>query len=527
MAAISVTILMFLPVLIPFCVALLLFGIRKKITGFSGELSVGGMIMVISFIAALINRINLTSAKVIFGIYTTSSGSSYGAPTGVQFRSDLFSSWFMLFLNVIIVLLMIFELAIKRNQKDNPIFFAIFLFLVSGINGAFIAYDFITLFLSWVIIGLAAIGLVSFNQAKQSFDGIIRLYIMTGISLVLILLAAVLCFSVNGTFNFEILFSMGENAFTAGNTLILVHYFILALIIVGFGIFALVVLVNLWSITTMEKTPFIGKVLFSGITSSMAILSMFKVLYSIYRPNANSGFNYSIILVGIGLLTAFEGAILALGQILHKKDQLSISKIISYQAIANIGLIIVFFAFPGLLVDSADDLLLFAQKQTYGFSYLLLINLVATTFMAYTSNERLQTFFAARTNINRMKGLARKLPLTSFTLIVSLLSLIGFLPTFGGVLMTMQMFNLLLTPYLAVPILAAMVILLLLGSFMMVYKFLFFDEPEQIVTRGGLTDDLTLSSAVNFFVALFLLLLSIIPLILTNPISEGVLDLLI
>jgi len=201
------------------------------------------------------NRLSNTTSKIIYGFYNTTTGKEFGAPTGVQFRIDGFSGWFLILLNVIIALILVFEAIERRGKAEGPIYFSLLLFLISGINGVMLANDFFTIFVAWVIVGLSLIMLITFKRRKVDLrEGGMRAYILISLSLVLILLAVVLSYGLFGSLNFDYIHDNNDllTSPRIQNATLLI-YLIIALLIVGFGLMANIFLLNLWMPKAIEK----------------------------------------------------------------------------------------------------------------------------------------------------------------------------------------------------------------------------------------------------------------------------------
>ncbi|MHA1366524.1 MAG: proton-conducting transporter transmembrane domain-containing protein [Candidatus Heimdallarchaeota archaeon] len=523
MAGNSINILLLTTVLLPFIAALLIYGFRKWLKNFSGELSVGILLIVVIIASALINQVQKTSTKIIYGIYNTTAGKEFGPPTGVQFRVDQFSSWFLLLFNIIIIFVLIFETVNQRKKPGGSTYTSILLFLVAGINAVIITYDFFTMIIAWVIIGIALIVMISFWKREEDIkEGSVRIYAMVGVSIAFLILAAVLLYGVYQSLNFDYVKTNLATLLSGRvENLQLIMNVIIALIIGGFGIFIQMFLLNLWMPKTIEKAPTSAKIFVIGIISGLAVLSMFRTLFSFFSPDVFTGTNYSVVLASIGLLTAAEGAFLVINQILRKKN-ISFTKVISYSAFVNLGIIITGISMNGLIEKSPEMLSII--DNCVGYSYILIINLAAAMALSYISGAKISTHYNDTDNLLEMKGAIRELPITTATLTIALLSSIGIMPTIGGVANYMLIFSLFEAGKPVFGIIILIILAMVLTCYLLILKIILFDKSVRGINyqNAGFSYDLSLPTVAVFLLALTIIILGFMPGIISHNIVEGI-----
>ncbi len=525
--AIAVNIILLIPILLPFLLGVIIFGLRKWLKSFSGEIAVAGIIAVVAFLSAIITQVKASTTKIIYGVYDTSLGVEYSPPTGVQFRGDGVSSWILLFLNIILIFVLIYETAKIREQQNAPIYISFFLLLISGINGVFLTYDFFTLFLSWVIIGVSLILLITFDRTKEDLRvGGVKAYMTIGFAIALLLLAVILTYGLFGTLNFAYIL---ENELFNTNllqNLNLAVYFIIALVIISFGIFANLFLLNIWTASTIQNARIGVKIMVTGFTSVTAVFSIIRILNNIFNPGIISGTNYSLIVAGIGLATAFEGILLIIGQLIKKED-INLMKIIVYTTFVNIGILLTTLSFNGLvIVEGLAEVRLL--QDCLGYGYLYMANIVATIFLSFICIEKFAGANGGSYDLIQMRGAGKNLPVSGFIFTVSLLSNVGILPTFGGVTIFMIIYSLLKTEYSIFGILIGVVVLLLLICNMIVLKSIILNKSQRISpVTSGVSDDLSVTTFIGVLIALALILFGFIPSIISNGIIEGVTAILV
>ncbi|MBN1328618.1 MAG: hypothetical protein JXA54_04010 [Candidatus Heimdallarchaeota archaeon] len=524
MAEISVNFLIFATIFLPFIMALIIIGLKKWLKGFSGELAAGGIIATIMVFAVLYYRIK-NGSDALFGFYKTALGAEYSAPSGVQFKVDGFSSIFLIILNIIIVLIFFYESVRQRGKPEGPIFIGLILFLVSGINTSVLANDFFTTLLGWIIIGISLISLIAFQKRQEDLrEGGMRAFILISLSIVFILTAVILCYGLFGTLNYDYIHDdvvlLNSDRITSDAKAII--YLIIALTIVGFGLLANIFMLNLWMPNAVEKSPASIQVFSLGIVSGLALLSIFRVLFSFFDTTQMTIINYPLILAIIGLITALEGVFILVYQITRKdKENITLSKIIVYTIFVNIGIILTGISIGGM-VNSGTEETLFSVKECFGYSILQIINIGITSFLVFVAKDNLMMKRNRSEKLIDLRGVGREYPLTTFNLIVGLASMIGLLPMFGGVNLYMLLFTLIQLNYIGYAIIIIATLVLMLISFLAVIKYLLFDKPEHDSTliTSGLNQDVSMTSIMGTLVALGLIVLGIIPSLLGKIIID-------
>ncbi|HUU78502.1 MAG TPA: proton-conducting transporter membrane subunit [candidate division Zixibacteria bacterium] len=519
----AINILILMPILLPFLLALVIFGLRKWITSFSGELGSGIVVINIAIISALIVRIMDSYHKILYGIYDNSQGLEYGAPTGIQFRIDGSTSWLMLSLNILMFFILAYESSKRREQLSSPIYISLLLFLLAGVNCILISYDFFTLFLSWVIICLTLILMLTFSRKGEDLkESGVRSYITFGLSMGFLLFAVVLCYGIFGTLNFDYV-SNHKELFTLEiqQSFTLLIYLIIALVVISFGLIAQLFLLNLWMPNTTEKVSTSTKIVISGFTSSLALISLFRVLYGFFNPRNYQGVNYSLILAIIGIITAFEGIILIIHQFTRKESEgISLTKIIIFSAITNIGIIMTTLSFGGIIINENSETVFI--ENCIGYSYLQIINIGITLFLLFITSEKFSQWRNKSDNLYDLRGIGKTLRITALVFIIGLFSNAGLIPTLGGITIFMLITSLIQAGYFVFGILIAIINIALFVCYLYIIKIILFDKPESGIILGNLGDDISFSTVIGLVLSITLIILGILPSILANGLINGV-----
>ncbi|MHA1213185.1 MAG: hypothetical protein ACTSSH_12080 [Candidatus Heimdallarchaeota archaeon] len=177
----------------------------------------------------------------------------------------------------------------------------------------------------------------------------------------------------------------------------------------------------------------------------------------------------------------------------------------------------------GGMISTGSEEALFSLKECFGYSSLQLLNIALTTFLAFTMKDSLSQKRNNSEKLVDLQGIGKEYPLSTFNLVLALASMIGLLPTFGGVNLYMLLFTLIQLGHIGFAIAIIFVFVLLLLSYLVILKYLLFDKParDTSLISGGLNQDLSLSTFIGAIVAISLIVLGIIPKILGSTLIEN------
>ncbi|MEA2069886.1 MAG: proton-conducting transporter membrane subunit [Asgard group archaeon] len=527
--AVTVNTVMILTILIPFFSGLLIFGLKKYLKKFCGELSTGIVIVVISILSILLSRVRQSETGILFGFYTTAEGNEFGPPVGVQFSITPGIAVMLLIINIIIASYFIYITFTKRNEAEITSLLSFSLIIVSGINGLLLSNDFLTLIICWVIIGFSFLFILIYQQTIMDIKSTITpFFILFGISIVFLFLAMILCYTLFGCVNFQLIMQSPElfetNRFKNGTFII---YFIIVLCILGFGGLVQLFLLNNWSLQSLTNHVQESGLIFSALISQLAIYSLFKVLFSVFSPTISSLPNYSLILLIFGFLTVFEGLLLLFISFYNKNTKTTIHSFLTQLLIFQSGLAVVLFSISGMVMYK-NQIVTSLALNLYGYSLLYLLNAFCSLTLIIQSifkmsNDRNETIY-----IEEFCGIMKERPITTLVFTISLFSLIGLLPTIGGVSIFMEFYTIILTGFWYLAIILSFTLLISVAIVLFLLKIVIFEKQaiNRNLGENGFSKDITVPTLVSFCIAFFLILFAFIPGTILQSIFEGLNNLL-
>ncbi len=332
----------------------------------------------------------------------------------LYFRVDRLGAVFNLLSSFVWLLATIFSLSYMTHEKRRNRYYTFYLLTLGGCLGVFLTADLFSLFFFFELMSVASYLLVVHNQSEEAISAG-RLYIFLGIFGGLCLLAAtILLYWYTGSVLIEP--SLEELIMVPARILILV------LLLIGFGIKAGMVPLHIWLPKAHPVAPAPASALLSGIMIKTGAYGIIRVLTVIYTPAGGEAkqlwaFSEQIgyIMIWFGIATMLIAAVMAL-------FQLNAKRILAYSSVSQMGYILMgvgVCAYLGL-----DGAVAFG-----GFSFHIINHAFfkAGMFMMVGA-----VFFrTGEIELNRLGGLWRDFPVTTFIFLLAAMGIAG-IPGLNG-----------------------------------------------------------------------------------------------
>jgi multicomponent Na+:H+ antiporter subunit D len=383
--------------------------------------------------------------------YLTYAVGGHLPPLGINLVLDGLSHLLLLTVSLVTSLVVIYSMTYLEQYTGKRWFYALYLMILTGMNGVLLAGDIFTLFVFLEIAALATYTLVAFGVEKKELEAALR-YLMIGtVASILILFGIGLLYGLTGTLNFmDLSRSLPEGAPYA-------KILISVLFLVGFGMKAALVPFHAWLPDAHTSAPAPVSATLSGVLIKvLGVYALIRIFYNVLGLSPV----ISGILSFLGVLSILAGGLLALGQG-------DLKRLLAYSSISQVGYIIL-----GVSLGSPLGLLggLFHLFNHALFKSLLFLDAGA---IEYSTGTR---------NLKELGGLKEKMPWTYVTTLTASLSISG-LPPFNG------FWSKLLIIFACIQLgrlwLAAAAILgsiLTLAYFLKVQKYAFFEKlPDKLV----------------------------------------------
>jgi proton-translocating NADH-quinone oxidoreductase chain N len=349
--------------------------------------AVAGLLVSLFGVAALISG-GVPQPKLIFGALSI----------------DGFSAYFSVMFLTITLLICIASFNYMRQNPNLDTYFGLLLFATFGMMLISFSVDLITLFLSWELMNIPSYILTGIQKDDSlSNEAALKFFILSALSSALIIYAISLTFGLTGSTNLYVVANALNAALPKLDPLALLA---VMLFIAGFGMKVAAVPFHMWIPDAYEGAPMtVGAFLAAGTKNGgfAAFFRVFVVALIALR------LDWSGTLAIIAILTMTLGNVAAL-------MQKSFTRMLAYSSIAQAGYILI-----GLAISN--------QLGIAGALFHMLNHGVmkAAAFLAAAAIfSRLST-----TSLESYAGLAKRMPITAFSLTIALFALAGVPPLSG------------------------------------------------------------------------------------------------
>ena len=333
---------------------------------------------------------------------------SHGLPTtevvlGVL-SIDSFSVYFTAVFVLITLLIAIGSMYYMRENKNFDTYYGLLLLGTFGMILIAFSVDLVALFLAWELMNVPSYVLTGIQKDDPSSnEAAIKFFILSALSSALIIYAISIVFGITGTTN---MYGVAQGLQTVLPKLNPLALLAMVLFIAGFGMKVAAVPFHMWIPDAYEGAPItIGAFLAAGTKNGgfAALFRVFAVALIALRLDWSGTFAV------IAILTMTLGNVAAL-------TQKSFTRMLAYSSIAQAGYILIGLAAPNPLgiAGALFHVLNHGVMKTAAF------------IAAAAVYSRLST-----TSLDSYSGLGKRMPITAFTLTISLFALAGVPPLSG------------------------------------------------------------------------------------------------
>jgi NADH-quinone oxidoreductase subunit N len=333
---------------------------------------------------------------------------SHGIPTtevvlGVL-SIDSFSVYFTAVFVLITLLIAIGSMYYMRENKNFDTYYGLLLLGTFGMILIAFSVDLVALFLAWELMNVPSYVLTGIQKDDpNSNEAAIKFFILSALSSALIVYAISIVFGITGTTN---MYGVAQGLQTVLPKLDPLALLAMVLFIAGFGMKVAAVPFHMWIPDAYEGAPItIGAFLAAGTKNGgfAALFRVFAIALIALRLDWSGTFAV------IAILTMTLGNVAAL-------MQKNFTRMLAYSSIAQAGYILIGFAAPNPLgiAGALFHVLNHGVMKTAAF------------IAAAAVYSRLST-----TSLDSYSGLGKRMPITAFTLTISLFALAGVPPLSG------------------------------------------------------------------------------------------------
>ncbi|MFU8786431.1 MAG: complex I subunit 5 family protein [Candidatus Izemoplasmataceae bacterium] len=338
---------------------------------------------------------------------------------GLSFNVDMLSFTMLMITSVIWFIVMIYAHEYMLREFHCTRFFFFMGITYSAVLGTIMAGDLLTLFLFFEVMTFASYMLVIHGQKEESYNAGYNYIFMGIIGGFAILIALFLLYFTVGDLSFQ---SAIHTLKDAGS----IKYWIIFLLIFGFGIKAGMAPVHVWLPRAHPVAPTPASALLSGIMIKLGAYGILRIATSYYFPAKGSVDSYtdpiwletSTIgagIIWIGIITMSIGVFFAL-------QQSNIKRMLAYHSISQMGYIVMGIGVA--LYLGYQGAMGYAGAVYHIINHALFKSLL---FMV----AGVVYYHTGESDMYKLGGLWRKLPLTATVCLIAALGISG-MPLFNG-----------------------------------------------------------------------------------------------
>jgi hydrogenase-4 component B len=339
-------------------------------------------------------------------------------PSGVAYlhftaRFGPLSAFFVFILSLLTLALAIYSLGYLRGRKNAGLLGFFYNLLLLATSLVFVSDNAFFFLIAWEIMALTAYCLVSFEHDKaEARRAGVLFFVMSHIGTGCLVLAFLLLFQqAGGDYSFASFHALGEQMPPLKRDATFL------LFLVGFGVKAGIVPLHPWLPAAHPVAPSNVSALLSGALIKTGIYGMARVFFDFLGTPPNW---WGVTVLAIGTSSAVLGVLYALMQ--H-----DLKRLLAYHSIENIGIILMGFGASLMFLHSGHPALaalalLAGLYHTINHAVFKALLFLGAGAVLHTTHTR---------DMERMGGLARRMPQTAFFFLVGSVA-ISALPPLNG-----------------------------------------------------------------------------------------------
>ena len=369
--------------------------------------SVYGVSFVISLIALAGALVHLVTAPSAAATATLPLGLPW---LGAQFRADALAAFFLIVVNLGGVTASLYGFGYGRHEQSPGRVLPLYPAFLGGMNLVVLADDAFTFLLSWEFMSLTSWALVmAHHRVKDNVHAGYVYLVMASFGTLALLLAFGLLAGTEGNYAFAAMRGAQESP--------MIGALVVLLVLLGAGSKAGLVPLHVWLPLAHPAAPSHVSALLSGVMTKVAVYACVRVLFDLLGEPASW---QSLIVLSLGGATAALGVLYALMQ--H-----DLKRLLAYHTVENIGIIFIglglALAFEANGLTSASALALTAALfHVLNHSIFKNLLFLGAGAVLGATGER---------DMERLGGLIRRMPYTSFAFLVGCVA-ISALPPLNG-----------------------------------------------------------------------------------------------
>lgn len=326
--------------------------------------------------------------------------SGWKIPLTICLVQDALSAFMLVIVNLIALTSLMFSIRYIRQYSSPWKYYALFMLLITGMNGVIATGDIFNLFVFMEIALFAAYALVAFGSKAEEYEAAFKYAVMGSISSTLILVGIGIIYASTSTLTMA---HIAEQLQTVNPS---VTYWVAAIFLVGFGLKSAIMPFHAWLPDAHSSAPAPISSMLSGVLiKALGIYTIIRIFYNVFGAPSL----FLMIFMVLGSISIIVASYLALGQWDFKR-------LLAYSSISQIGFIL-------LAIGIGTKLALL------GAVFHILNHAIFKSLLFYNAGA-VELALGTR-DLRKMGNLRGAMPVTTGTSMIATLSVAG-LPPFNG-----------------------------------------------------------------------------------------------
>ncbi len=324
-----------------------------------------------------------------------------GQNLNITLALDGFSLLMLFLISLVSFAVGLYCIDYMEHYGSKAVFYALFLLMIAGMNGLVLATDLFTIYIFLEVAAVASYALVAFGLGHDELEASFKYLMLSAVATAFILVSISLIFGFTNSLRLHdvaLALQLLNEKYLVG--------ICMGMFIFGFGLKAAIVPFHAWLPDAHPSAPAPISAMLSGVLIKISgIYAMTRIFLNVFGLNPA----ISTILMYLGVISILVGAIVAF-------SQNDIKRMLAYSSISQIGYIIL-----GIGLGTPLGILggLFHLFNHAIFKSLLFLNSGAIEQATGTRA------------LDKMGGLAKRMPITAGTSAVGSLSIAGVPPLNG------------------------------------------------------------------------------------------------
>ncbi len=469
--------------------------------------------LVISFIVALISyRLLLAVLEVGKPLIYTFSG--WPAPLGIVYEVDVFNGLLGVMVTSIMFLVTLYSLKYMEHDDGLQWYYTLLLGIEAGMLGCLYTGDFFNLFVMIEVTSVSAYALVAFRRYnKIAIEAAMKYAIFGALATTMYFTAIIFAYGSLGTLNMAdmVLKIAGfTNMPVTNGSFGIVHYGIALFVVFALWSFTFKAALfpnHFWLPDAHAAAPSSVSAILSGLVVKVGIYAIARFIYTIFLGSGGLENLVNIVLTVLfiaGAASAFLGSILMLVQ----KD---LKRLIAYSTILNIGYISIGLGLGNLLGIVAAI-------------YHIINHAIAKSALFLSAGVYIHSFKTRE--IEKLSGVGRLLPITTFSFIITAFALAG-IPPLNAFMSKFLLYGALVGKHPALALLVIIPSILAFLAYLKIIYVIYVKPLPQEESKYNVKESLMMTAPI-FILALACIVIGILtPYIVDNyimPAARSVID---